>query len=133
MFGHERLDVYQLALKYVAWVHSISERLKGQHRYTRDQWIRSSESVPQNIAEGNGKGTVADRRRYFEIARGSSLECAASQDILQVTNGLTSAENLEGKEMLERIVSMLTKMSMREYQSNEEPGDYSADNNDEER
>jgi hypothetical protein len=33
------------------------------------------------MAEGNGKATSGDRRRYFEIARGSALECAAIEDV----------------------------------------------------
>ena len=42
------------------------------HRFAppcRDQWLRASQSIPLNIAEGNGKSTAADRRRFFEIAR----------------------------------------------------------------
>ncbi|NLG01224.1 MAG: four helix bundle protein [Lentisphaerae bacterium] len=74
--GHERLDVYRLAIGYVAWVYEIAARLEGVHRAARDQWLRASQSIPLDIAEGNGKTAVVDRRRYFEIARGSALECA---------------------------------------------------------
>jgi four helix bundle protein len=35
-----------------------------------------------NIAEGNGKHTSADRCRYFDIARGSAIECTACLDVL---------------------------------------------------
>ncbi|QQO54580.1 MAG: hypothetical protein N838_15775 [Thiohalocapsa sp. PB-PSB1] len=34
------------------------------------------------MAEGNGKATSGDRRRSFESARGSALECAAIEDVL---------------------------------------------------
>ena len=79
-FGHEQLDVYRVSLEYVAWAYRIAKRLQGADRHARDQLLRASQSIPQNIAEGNGKGTKADRRRFFEIARGSALECAAIQD-----------------------------------------------------
>ena len=79
--GHEKLDVYRLAIGYVAWVFEHSEKLNGVHRHAKDQWLRASQSIPLNIAEGNGQTAEADRRRYFEIARGSALECAAIQDV----------------------------------------------------
>jgi hypothetical protein len=70
--GHERLDVYRLAMAYVAWVYEKAATLEGVHRAARDQWLRASQSIPLNIAEGDGKTADADRRRYFEVARGSA-------------------------------------------------------------
>ena len=67
--GHERLDVYRLAIGNVAWVYGKAATLEGIHRAARDQWLRASQSIPLNIAEGNGKTADADRRRYFEIAK----------------------------------------------------------------
>jgi len=58
-----------------------------------------------NIAEGNGKYTAPDRCRFFDIARGSALECAACLDVLVAKKRHARAE--QGKEMLRRIVSML--------------------------
>ena len=111
IFGHERLDVYKASLDYVSQVHVRAGRLNGHLRHARDQWLRASQSIPLNIAEGNGKSGPADRRRYFEIARGSALECAAIQDVLQVGNALPAQENARMKELLNRIVAMLTRMS----------------------
>jgi len=76
-FGHEKLDVYQLSLKYVSVAYELSKKLKAHNRHARDQLLRASQSIPLNIAEGNGKTSNGDRRRYFEIARGSALECSA--------------------------------------------------------
>ena len=53
--GHEKLDVYRMAIDYVAWVFEHSEKLNGAHRHVRDQWLGASQSIPLNIAEGNGK------------------------------------------------------------------------------
>jgi len=68
-FGHERLEVYRAAVEYVGWAYRLCEGLKG-HRNAKEQLLRASQAIPLNIAEGNGKATDGDRRRYFEIARG---------------------------------------------------------------
>ncbi len=113
-FGHEKLDVYRLSLDYAAWAFKFCETLNG-HRNARDQIIRASQSIPLNIAEGNAKATEGDRRRFFEIARGSALECAAAQDILHVCGALDREENEAKKVMLNRIASMLTGLGGRGY------------------
>jgi hypothetical protein len=68
------MDVYRLSIGSVAWGYEKADGLTGNHRSARDQWLRASPSIPLNIAEGNGKTAEADRRRYFEIARGSIRE-----------------------------------------------------------
>ena len=113
VFDHEKLDVYRVALQYTAWAFQLAKRLSGPNRHARDQILRASQSIPQNIAEGNGKRSGNDRRRFFEIARGSAMECASIQDILQVCQTLSEAEGHDGKRLLYRIVSMLTKMTER--------------------
>lgn len=125
--GHERLDVYRAAIDYVRWAFRTSERLKG-HRTAKDQLLRASQSVPLNIAEGNGKSTEGERRRFFEIARGSALECAAIQDVLEVCGALSPAENSDAKRLLDRIVAMLTKLGQRGYTVKEELNGYGSDN-----
>jgi four helix bundle protein len=63
-----------------------------------------------NIAEGNGRRGSADRRRFFDIVRGSALECAATQDVLQIGGAFSSSKNEKGKRLLIRIVAMLIKL-----------------------
>jgi four helix bundle protein len=112
-FDHERLDVYQAALEFAARAFELCKRLPPAHRHAREQLLRSSQSVPQNIAEGNGKRSLADRRRFFEIARGSALESASSLDVLAACGAITDQEAKEGKKILHRVVSMLTRMTER--------------------
>mgnify|MGYP006307537161 CR=1 FL=1 len=71
--GHEKRDVYRLSIGSVAWVYEKAGTLTGVHRPARDRWLRASQSIPFTIAEDNGKTAQPDRRRYFEIARGSAL------------------------------------------------------------
>jgi four helix bundle protein len=89
----------------------ITEKLSGPHRFARDQILRSSQSISQNIAEGNAKRTKGDRKRFFDIARGSAMESASTLDILFVGEAMSESEVEAGKDYLRRIVSMLTKMS----------------------
>lgn len=64
----------------------------------------------RNIAEGNGKRSHADRCRFFDISRGSALECAADLDLLVARRRLDGRVAEQGKQMLVRIVSMLVKL-----------------------
>jgi len=125
LFGHEKLDVYRAAIEYVGWAYGFCESLKG-HRNARDQLLRASQAIPLNIAEGNGKATDGDRRRYFEIARGSALECAAIQDVLHICGALSQEDNTSRKALLDRIVAMLTKLGQRGYVVREDQSLYSS-------
>jgi four helix bundle protein len=112
-FDHERLDVYRLAIDYVAFSYRHARTLDGANRHARDQWLRAAQSIPLNIAEGNGKQSLRDNNRFFEIARGSALECAAIHDVLCVSDAIDDESNRRGKSDLKRIVSMLTRLIQR--------------------
>jgi len=126
-FDHEKLDVYNLALEFVAWCFAASKGLSGPHRHAREQLLRSSQSIPQNIAEGNGKRSQADRRRFFEIARGSAFESAATLDVLVVCGALSTQEADSGRRVLRRVVAMLTRMTEREPTVREPAAPYGTD------
>ena len=105
-FDHEKLKVYRTAIRFVAWSSSLLEQVPKSSA-VHNQLDRASISIPLNIAEGNGKYRSADRCRYFDIARGSALECAACLDVL-VARGTVPQELVEpGKKMLLEIVSMI--------------------------
>jgi four helix bundle protein len=75
--------------------------------------LRAAQSIPLNIAEGNGKQSHKDKNRLFEIARGSALECAAIHDILQSFEAIDAESTRIGKAHLKRIVSMMTRLIQR--------------------
>src|SRR5512137_1159353 len=103
-FDHEKLSVYREATRFVAWAdETLATVPKNLAAY--GQLDRASTSIPLNIAEGNGKFTGPDRCRYFDIARGSALECAACLDVLVAKKRLIQVG--PEKQMLVRIVSML--------------------------
>jgi len=105
-FDHEKLSVYQAAIKFVAWSADLLNNVPKSVA-VHDQFDRATTSIPLNIAEGNGKHTSADRCRYFDTARGSALECAACLDVLVARGRLAVSVADEGKSGLVEIVSML--------------------------
>ena len=110
-FDHEKLTVYQKSIEFVAFVAALLPRLQSLFSSLRDQLLRSSQSVALNIAEGNGKRSLADRRRFFEIARGSAMESAAALDVLVAVGALPLDEITPGKALLFPVVKMLSKMT----------------------
>ena len=117
-FDHEKLDVYREAIALNAWLTTL---LDGAVRAgdLKDQLERASSSIALNIAEGNGKYAPKDRCRFFDIAHGSTLECAAALDVLVAKSKLTLEQIRPGKEKLQRIVRMfmglIKRNSTRDY------------------
>jgi four helix bundle protein len=71
----ESLRVYQLAERLADEVWAIVREWPGLARDTvGKQVVRSADGIGANIAEGVGRGTDADTRRFVRIARGSLHE-----------------------------------------------------------
>ena len=105
-FDHEKLNVYQAAIRFVACSSSLLEQVPKSCA-VHNQLDRAATSIPLNIAEGNGRYRSADRCRYFDIARGSALESAAYLDVL-VAKGIVNQDFVNpAKKMLLEIVSMI--------------------------
>ena len=117
-FDHEKLEVYQEAIEFNAWLTGVMESLVRIGE-VRDQLDRAASSVPLNIAEGNGKYSPKDRCRFLDIAHGSALECAAALDVLVARGKMTHDQIRPGKESLQKIVRMLLglikRISTRDY------------------
>lgn len=111
MLDYEKLDAYQFALRFAGICFAILEHLPRGHAELADQLRRAIISVPLNIAEGAGKATDKDRRRFNAIARGSAMECGAVLDLLKLQNLAEPAAIAEAKALCTRVVAMLSKMA----------------------
>ncbi len=71
----ENLKVYQLAERLAD---DVWDMVVGWTVLARDtvgkQIIRSADSIGANIAEGSGRGSIPDNRRFVRMARGSLYE-----------------------------------------------------------
>ena len=108
-FHHEKLIVYQRALEFAAWSQMLIDSL-AKKTTTRDHLERAGDSIALNIAEGNGKFSLKDRARFFQIAHGSALESAACLDLFVARRCCEQEAIVSGKLMLEEIVKMLFTM-----------------------
>ncbi|MBX3745563.1 MAG: four helix bundle protein [Verrucomicrobiae bacterium] len=105
-FDHERLDAYKKALAFARWSEGILDHVP-KSAAVHSQLDRARTSIILNIAEGNGRSTPGDRCRFFDISRGSGLECAACLNLFLIKGELSEAEVDEGKALLRDIVCLL--------------------------
>lgn len=86
---HEKLDVYQLELQFVAWatdlIVELRESAEAKNRHIGEvlnHLDRAALSSLFNTSEGNGKRQMKMRAKFFDDARGSATECASCLDAL---------------------------------------------------
>ena len=110
LFAHETLRVYQSALRFVSWcVGVIQSEAVG---LTRGRDLdRHSTSIVLNIAEGNGKFSTPDRRRFLDMALAAGLQAATSLDLLMARGAMSEDATCQGKQHLGEIVSMIGALS----------------------
>jgi four helix bundle protein len=69
------LQVWQKAHKFTLEVYEHSAPFPDSERFgLTSQLRRAAASIPANVAEGCGRGSDADLRRFLQIAMGSASE-----------------------------------------------------------
>ena len=107
----ERLDVYQRALELVVTADAVAPGFLGIRRHLGWQLHKAASSVPLNIAEGCGRSRRLDRARFFVIATGSAMECAAILDIADRLNVGPPAGRIRLRGHIEAVVAMLIRLT----------------------
>jgi len=102
---HKSLDVYQAIRDLVTETYKVSLKLT-----TEEKLRRAALSVKLNFAEGCTRKSPQERKRYFEVSRGSVVEIDAVLETA-VDLGYFKMENLKvSGQLLNRCFAMLTKM-----------------------
>jgi len=112
-FDHERWDVYHAALDLVILINEVIDKLPRGTAHLADQLQRAGTSVPLNIAEGSGEDAVSEKARFYRMARRSATECASIFDICKKLSLIEEEKYIAARELLLRIVAMLTKMGRK--------------------
>jgi len=79
--GHTKLDVYTTSRQLIKESYRVVSTFPIEEKYVLSQQIkRAALSVQLNIAEGSSRRSDAERKRFYEIARGSVIEIDAALD-----------------------------------------------------
>ena len=73
----------------------------------RDQALRAAQSTCLNIAEATGRGTIADQKRVYAIARGEASEAAAALEIAAALGECDMPQAATGKLAARRLYALL--------------------------
>ena len=108
--NYRNLHVYQRAICFLPLAAEIAAALPQKYSALADQIRRASLSIPLNIAEGSGKTSGPDQRRFYAIARGSAMECGAVIDACVSLNLIGTDRAKDADDLLSAVVRMLSKM-----------------------
>lgn len=82
ILNHQKLEVYASSRAFVLECCRLTKSLPADEKFGMISQIRRAAlSAHLNIAEGSSRKSGVERKRYYEIARGSVIEMDAALDI----------------------------------------------------
>jgi four helix bundle protein len=109
--SHTKLDFFKVSKEFVLTCYKETKHFPSEEKFGMISQIRRAAlSVHLNIAEGCSRKSLAERKRFYEIARGSLIEVDTALDIA-VNLGYTSKEKLnELGVLIIRTFQLISKM-----------------------
>lgn len=109
--AHTKLDVFITGKALVLSCYKISKLLPQDERFNRSQQLRRAAlSIQLNIAEGSSRKSAIERRRFYEISRGSLIEIDTVLDIAQELEYFKREDLAQTGELIVKTFQMLSKM-----------------------
>lgn len=107
--NHQKLDIYNVSKSFVQACYQLTKTFPPDEKFGMISQIRRAAlSVHLNIAEGSSRKSEAERKRYYEIARGSVIEIDAALDVADFLGYLKNTDNQELGDLAIRCFKMLT-------------------------
>src|SRR4051812_37887906 len=108
---HTKLDVFGISRQFVISCYRETKLFPSEEKFALTQQIRRAAlSVHLNLAEGCSRKTLNERKRFYEISRGSIVEVDTAFEIA-VELGYTDKHKIEDTgNLLVRTFQMLSKM-----------------------
>jgi four helix bundle protein len=87
VLNHQNLDIYHYSRALITECYTLTKKLPPDERFVLSSQIRRAAlSVHLNIAEGASRRSQAERKRFYEIARGSLIEVDTALDLVKDLN-----------------------------------------------
>ncbi len=106
---HTDTRIYRKSLELIRLSARVIDGLPRGHAHLADQLRRASSSITLNFAEGCGKSSARDRRRYFHSARGSANEVVAILDVATAFDALDEKLHDEAADIADHLAAMLSR------------------------
>jgi four helix bundle protein len=109
--SHKSLNVYEAARELAMEVYKVSKLLPVEEKFNMlPQMRRAALSVKLNLAEGSSRKSETERKRFYEISRGSVVEIDAVLETAVDVGFLKKEElNIVG-DKLNKCFAMLSNM-----------------------
>jgi len=108
--NHQKLKCYCVLLGVARKLPALLKSLPRGNYYLEDQLKRALSSAILNLSEGNGRRSIKERNRFFDISLASIAETASAIDIICAYGYITATFNEEIKSELRISYAMLMKM-----------------------
>lgn len=109
--AHTKLDVFVTGKNLVLSCYRISKLLPQDERFNMTQQLRRAAlSIQLNIAEGSSRKSQIERRRYYEISRGSVIEIDTILDIAVELEYFKEEDLTQTGDLIIKTFQMLSKM-----------------------
>jgi four helix bundle protein len=110
-FSYKKLIVWQKGMLLLKEVYILTEKLPKSEEYNlKSQIRRAAISVVSNIAEGSGRRSDLERKRFYEIARSSAIEIDAQLEASVLLGYINEVDCSEANGLLLEVFKMLSKM-----------------------
>ena len=109
--NHKSLMVYEAIRELTKEVYAVSMKLPAEEKFNMVQQMRRAAlSVKLNLAEGSTRKSPNERRRFYEIARGSVVEIDAALETAVDLNYYKVDQLNAVAELLNKCFAMLSNM-----------------------
>ena len=106
--SYEDLEIYKLSYKLALEMHEITKKFPEAERYDLISQIRRcSKSVPTNIAEGYGRQSRDEFKRFVKISLGSCNEMQVHITFCKDLGYISEEEYIKYKEEYTKLGKML--------------------------
>jgi four helix bundle protein len=108
MQDYRKLDVWKKAHQLALNVFALSAHFKAPEAWAlRDQALRAAISIPSNIAEGSGRGSNPDFRRFLWHSLGSCNELEYDLQLAREVGFLPAVRHVPLSEQVAEVRRML--------------------------